>query len=133
MLAHDQLAEADLVVWVLDAQTIESQTAASLDKLVGQQLALAGVEINRSSLLMAVNKIDLLRSQTSFEENAIAISALEGTGLDGLLEAIANSLVPQPPAVGAAVPFTERQVLLLEQAVEHCEQGQGDRAAAALE
>ncbi|NOY40789.1 MAG: GTP-binding protein, partial [Planctomycetes bacterium] len=36
-LAHDQLAEADLVVWVLDAETVESQTAASLDKLVGQQ------------------------------------------------------------------------------------------------
>ncbi len=129
-LAHVQLAEADLVVWVLDAVTVETQTTASLDELVGQQFELAGVDINRSSLVVVVNKIDLFHSQASFEESTIAISALKGTGLDGLFEAIACSLVPQSPAAGAAVPFTQRQVLLLEQAVERCEQGQSNQAAA---
>jgi tRNA modification GTPase len=40
----------------------------------------------------------------------LEISALQGTGIDAVLEAIARRLASDPPPPGAAVPFTAEQV-----------------------
>jgi len=67
-------------------------------------------ESSRATLLV-VNKCDLVESSDqSISRDAIPVSALTGTGLDVLIETIARRLVPEPPAPGAAVPFSSRQV-----------------------
>lgn len=131
-LARKRLSEADLVIWVLDAQEFESQETTSCEELIARQLKTSGVEIDHCSLLLVVNKIDLLGDSAPNVENLCAVSALAGTDLDTLLSMIANSLVPQPPPTGVAIPFTARQVTLLKQMAEHCQQEQCEQALETL-
>jgi len=119
------------VIWVLDAQELESQEATSCEELIARQLETSGVELDRSPLLV-INKIDLLGDAGPDVENLCAVSALAGTGLDSLLDRIASSLVPQTPSAGVAIPFTARQVSLLEQMAEHCRQEQCEQALSTL-
>ncbi len=122
-LAHQQLAEANLVIWVLDAQELKQRAAESIVAIVGRQLEAAGVETPRKSILVVVNKIDLLDSSVAADANLIAISAIVGTGLELLLKRITDALIPHLPTAGTAIPFTQRQVSLLEQALDSCCQG----------
>ena len=108
-LAERQLAEADLVVWIEEAGESGKRKAESRMKEAGQG--------KRS--LHVVNKIDLLDPPARnaidglANPNAILTSAKSGEGIPALLEAIATSLVPNPPPPGVAVPFTEAQVEML--------------------
>ena len=109
--AQHQLVEADLVVWVTDATRPGSH-------------AVPGVSDFHP--LIVVNKIDLAPFRP--EQGDVGVSALAGLGLDQLLVAIAERLVPNPPAAGEAVPFTARQTGLIDVAIEQVDRG--DRPAA---
>ncbi|MEX2172612.1 MAG: GTPase [Pirellulales bacterium] len=93
-LATSAVNQADLVILVSDA------TRAGDDAI--QNLPTA------KRLLRVRNKIDLL-PDLRLEPHVIDTSALAGIGIDTLLDAITQSLVPHPPEPEMALPFTRRQ------------------------
>lgn len=60
-------------------------------------------------------------------------SAVDGTGIDALLQAISQALVPQSPAAGAGIPFRAAQVQWLSQSWQSVQTGDWAAAAARLE
>jgi tRNA modification GTPase len=89
-LARAAAAEADLCLWVLDA------TAKPV-----------WPEPMRAPVHLLINKTDLPPAwDLTRAGDAIHLSALEGVGLDRLLQALSGWLVPQAPPPGTAVPFT---------------------------
>jgi tRNA modification GTPase len=115
-LARQAVAAADLCLWLLDGST-----------------APLWPEAPASSVLLVVNKTDLPPAwDWAAAPEALRISARTGAGLDALSAAISRRLVPQPPAPGAAVPFTVRQCAALEEAVRRLEAGDGAGARAVL-
>lgn len=113
-LAREQLSQADLVLWLLDAT---SRAACSAEALVANQAAEIGVPWSPEKTLAVVNKCDLAEPAASLGENLVCVSATSGNGVPELIDLVAKRLVPQPPPVGAAVPFTARQVEILRAAL----------------
>jgi tRNA modification GTPase len=121
--ARRRVAEADLVIWVLDAAALPPSELSDAMATAWKQLAvdLDAAFVRSVDPLVVLNKFDLLSPslvEVAMRQapSAIAVSALKRTGLDLLLGAIGGRLVPHPPQPGDAVPFTERQRGLLEQA-----------------
>ena len=101
--ARERLASADLVLVVFDSsQPWSAKDAAMLEKF--------------PSGLVVHNKSDVSAAIGPDRPRGLATSAVEGKGLDSLLQAIAARLVPEPPSPGAAVPFTQPQVDVLRRA-----------------
>jgi tRNA modification GTPase len=86
------LADADLVVWVIDSTVEESQRPQ------------CPVE---SNVLVCYNKIDLVGGVAATQSPALSVSALTGEGIESLLGEIIRRLVPHPPLPGEAVPLAE--------------------------
>lgn len=100
--AHEALDEADVVVLVLDGRRIQ----ASLEH---REVARVLVEVG-SPIIMAVNKMDAMAepdvqeavaavtAAVAHRANArvVAVSALDGTGVEELLDAVAQALPPGP-------------------------------------
>jgi tRNA modification GTPase len=107
--ARQTLAAADLVLLVLDA-TAEWEPAFVRE-----------LGIQRRTIIVH-NKADLSPPPADGRPAGLAISAATGAGLKPLLEAISSTLVPDPPPPGAAVPFSPRQVAMIEQAQRATEQ-----------
>jgi tRNA modification GTPase len=84
--AQQSLANADLVVWVIDATEDGSPPPS----------------VPPHSIIVA-NKIDL--ASRSFPSDWIAVSARTGAHLDQLVARIAAQLVPSPPTAAEAVPL----------------------------
>jgi tRNA modification GTPase len=130
--ARHQLAHADLVLWVVDA-TEKSEESVDVAASIRQLIEHAGDEAKAIDPLVVLNKIDLL-TDVPLEplDGFVAVSALTGAGLDALLAATAQRLVPQPPMPGDAVPFADRQVERLKLALAALERGNLSQAAAGL-
>jgi tRNA modification GTPase len=126
-LAKQRLKNADLVVWVFDAA--ESQ-ALSYQDLMMQEVNGLGLQLPGKQLLV-LNKIDRV-SDPNLSGELLATSATTGEGVDSLLIAIANSLVPEVPASGSAVLFTERQEQAMRAGLEFCRAGETARGAEML-
>jgi tRNA modification GTPase len=118
-LAEGAMAGADLVLQVVDAR----QPPAAWP---------ARSAADGPPLLLVANKIDLVAADWPGQA-ALPISALTGAGIDRLLAAIGERLVPAPPPAGAAVPFTGRQVAALREAEAALRAGAAPAAVAALE
>lgn len=86
-------AEADLVLWVMDAAALVARPPDSPNELV------------------VWNKADLAPAP------GFAVSALTGQGVPELAAAIARRLVPDPPPPGAAVPYTPELAAAVEAAL----------------
>jgi len=89
------LADADLVVWVMDLTVDESQRPACPPG---------------TNVIICYNKIDLAgtpaqRARGEASSQSLAVSALTGEGIESLLNAIIRRLVPHPPKPGEAVPL----------------------------
>jgi len=106
--ARDRLAASDLVILVLDA----SLPPSIEDGLLRAEFPTA---------LVVENKCDLRPSdsgsRTSPDSTTLETSALTGEGVGDLLRAIGRRLVAEPPAAGAAVPFTSLQVRAINEAI----------------
>ncbi|MFQ3592822.1 MAG: GTPase, partial [Gemmataceae bacterium] len=90
-LTRQELAAADLVVWLVDA-TAEHPLLPDCPALV------------------VWNKIDLVPTlRNSLPPGTLAISAVTGAGLTELLAVLVATLIAEPPEPGAAVPFTLAQ------------------------
>jgi tRNA modification GTPase len=98
-LARQEAASADLCLWVVETSSPPTWPA-SLEK----------------PLLAVVNKIDLPAVwDLSQHPDAIHVSARTGEGIQELAEQLVRRLVPNEPAAGVAVPFTDELVRQLEE------------------
>lgn len=89
-LARDALAQADLVIWVLDGATMPIYA-----------------ETDWPRMLTVINKIDLPAAwDWTTEPGACLVSALTLAGITSLCERIAGLLAPHTPDPGEATPFT---------------------------
>jgi tRNA modification GTPase len=138
-LARNELARADVVVWVLDATALTSAERADPIGAAFAELAVDAQTPLRTAPLVVINKIDRVaeplpsRTSPGIAAPCVAVSALTGAGLSELLTAIARRLVPGAPAPGEAVPFTERHVALLGAALTAVTAGSIRDAATALD
>jgi tRNA modification GTPase len=129
-LAQQHLARADLIVWVLDASTLSPQELADPAPVARREIAVETAAPLACEPLLVVNKIDLVAAPST--SSVLCTCAMTGVGLEALLTAIAQRIVPRPPEAGAAVPFTSRQTELLSTAVREIDVGNPGVAAAAL-
>lgn len=129
-LARRQLARADLVIWVLDAAAL---SLAGVHPFLAAQREIAeeDLETPARGMLVVVNKTDLCEPQSRGEW--VGVSAKTGAGIEDLLLAIARQLVPNTSDAGAAMPFTSRQVALLEAAADCLARGDARQAGRELE
>jgi tRNA modification GTPase len=98
--ANQRAASADLVLLVVDA---------SQDR-IGDNAALASAW---PQALMIRNKCDLATAAGSQRQAGLplrSVSAVTREGIDELAAEIARRLVPAPPPLGSAVPFTADQI-----------------------
>jgi tRNA modification GTPase len=118
VLARDAAASADLCLWLLDASAQPIWPDSYLH--------------DNPKLKFVINKIDLTATWDIEPSAALHVSALTGTGLAELLEAIAHWLVPDPPPPGAAVPFTPALASQVEAALSHARAGQTNQLGQVL-
>lgn len=111
--ARQVLEQADLVVWLYDANAATGLT----DKTC------------RADLIVA-NKCD--QPHAPPPQGVLAISALTGEGVPGLAAAIVRKLVPVPPEAGAAVPVTASQANQIQAALTLAEADNFDAACTIL-
>lgn len=114
-----KLAQADLLIWVVDPSTLDASFACDCDDFLADRVAHMGLRLPELRLLV-VNKSDLVNNPDRLPPGAIWTSALTGEGVERLLREIVNALIPVVPESGEAVPFTDRQVALLRSARDWC-------------
>ncbi|NQT16257.1 MAG: 50S ribosome-binding GTPase, partial [Planctomycetes bacterium] len=118
-LARQESASADLALLVFDSSRPWSEADQTL------------VE-GRPDGLVIHNKCDLPACSDRRRPNGLSTSALAGRGIENLLQAIVDRLVPDPPSPGAAVPFTADQIERIEAAAGASEHNDVPAALAAL-
>ena len=123
-LARDQLQQADLAAWLLDATMLETGTSPVASEIAEKQAEAVAAPWNRTRTLIVVNKCDLATPPAELGGEFFTVSATTGVGIPQLIGAMAQRLVPQVPPPDAAVPFTERQVDLLRVLLDHCQAAQ---------
>ena len=123
-LTQEKLRQADLTVWLRDATELQSQLEASRQESISGQADGMALPLDLQRTLVVVNKIDLIGSPPTLKGELLGISATAGTGITALIEAVAKRLVPVVPAADAAVPFTGRQVKLLNELLQACRTSQ---------
>ncbi len=109
-LTRRRLAAADLIVLVFDS----SQAFSDGDRRLFD---------DHPGAVVVHSKSDLPTCSDSGRPDGLWTSALEGRGIEGLLGAISDRLVPDPPVAGEAVPFTEGQFDRFRDALEAAERG----------
>ena len=119
--AREQLRQADLVLWVLEASRLPSSPQSFLLDIVQEEAMELEVSLDLSRTLVVVNKIDLAPEPLAANEDFYQVSATLGTGISELLTAAADKLVPQPPDTAEAIPLNLRQLGCLQQALLHCQ------------
>lgn len=115
-LAGEQLARADVVLWVVDATELPAASVEAADRHAHTQQSgwsLSG----ETPVLTVINKIDRRPdAQWPATERVVSVSALKGRGIDCLADRLANLVVPDDVPPGTAVPFTARHDALLTEA-----------------
>jgi tRNA modification GTPase len=101
--ARTAIRMADLCLWVLDASAPP-----------------VWPDFQTDTMRFIINKVDLEAAWNPDQAlQAVRVSALRGTGLADLCDAIAQWLVPAPPPAGVAVPFTAHLSAQVEEAWQH--------------
>jgi GTP-binding protein HflX len=110
----EEIAEADLLLHIVD---INHRNVHAQAKAVHQTLK--DIEADHIPILTVLNKIDKLnnpgaaiKSLESFS-NAVAISALKGTGIEDLLEAVSQQLYDQYININVHLPYKEGALIAL--------------------
>ena len=123
--ARRVLAEADLVVWVMDA--------SSRDEFWPDEETAAVVKLPMNRWVVVMNKSDRsLEWPPGYPPGAIHISATTGENIPQLVNWIVYRLVPHPPPPGAAVPYTPQLADAVEAAYQILTSGNLAEAARLL-
>ena len=122
--AKQEIQQADLLLWVLDAGTLRESQWHDLPAMARQQADEVGVCLDELPHLIVVNKIDLVDQCKGQHEAYLAISAIQELGLSELLAETTAKLIPQIPPVYEALPFTSRQMAGLESLRRLCQAGE---------
>jgi tRNA modification GTPase len=147
--ARRVVEDADFVLWVIDAATLEPPERVAVLPVAERQMAIAWGEqqpppTTTTPWLAVVNKIDLVEPRDphrscapvdeprSLSEPAMVISALHGWGIERLLHVLAEPLNRQTPPPQSAVGFTSRQSRGLRKAAARLAAGDPSAAAAVL-
>lgn len=111
-LARQAVQKADLCLWVLDASAPPVWPDSRIE-----------------TMRFVINKVDL-EPAWDFDQagDAVRVSALNGSGLAELCDALSQWLVPEPPPPGAAVPFTAQLADQIEAAWHYHAAGQREQA-----
>jgi tRNA U34 5-carboxymethylaminomethyl modifying GTPase MnmE/TrmE len=116
--ARQNIATADLAIFVADVTAPwdvdfhdEITNLASAGRLPGQRT------------LIVHNKCDLAPPPNDGRPAGLEVSAKSGQGISELCEAIARTLVPEPPRCGAGMPFTNEQTAAIQAAADHLVRG----------
>ncbi len=108
----EELVEADVLLEVVD---ISHENALEQNETVNE--VLKELQVVAKPRVTALNKIDLLDEpdevDTSLYPNAVAVSALRGTGLVTLGEMIAQVLAASMDTVLVVIPFTKGELVEL--------------------
>jgi GTPase len=109
----EELAEADVLVHVVDASHpgLDDQVAAV-------ETLLSELELPDRPVIVAVNKVDRLDGEGMLRGllerfGGVAISALTGEGIDGLLTRIDEALRPRTERVTLFIPYRDGPTLAL--------------------
>jgi len=105
----EEVAEADLLVHVVDASAVDPQLQIDAVRTVLREIGAGDVPE-----LVVFNKADLnteLATLVEREPGAVAVSALTGQGLDGLLRALGDRLRALSKVVELTVPYERGDVL----------------------
>jgi len=150
--AAARLAEADLVVWVLDATRPEESWEArppvmerppivvwnkcDLAEPSPRPQIFSQTERREASESgphpQPLSQISQRERGDVFEQPFSTVATM-GMGVEALLGEIARRLVPKPPEPGQAVPFTAAQVQCLDQASAAIDVGRMDEALRVLD
>ena len=141
------MGQADILVVVFDATVLLEPIAQQLYKPLLQELIELKEQRNTPRLIPVVNKIDLLRSLESAEieklkqaadelvgqvrmpaERTHLVSALNGTGVEPLIDTIGQWLARDLPATGMPLMVNQRQIASLEKLIELLDDNQLDAA-----
>ncbi len=132
-LARQQVEQADLVLWLLDATCSDLAGKFTAEAIVSRQADAMGLSIDTQKLLVVINKIDLAPPPVDLAADVCRVSATTGESIAELITAAATRLVPEVPDPQSAIPFTQRQIKLLQLALEPCQSGKNEAALAVLE
>ena len=123
----EQLRQADLALFVVDAALGWTRCHDEL------------IDLAPARRIVVWNKVDLAPTAAGPPalplEDALVVPtcAVDQRGIGRLLDAIAQTLVPEEPSEGTAIPFRVRHVELLQQALQAIEQDQPSFARALLQ
>ena len=126
----EEIAEADLLIHVVD---VSHPNAAQQKKTVLETL----IDIGAGDIpvLTVYNKVDLLSGEeleaarANHENQALFISARNGTGLEALLDAVGRELLTAYTALDVLLPYDQGQLVSVfhekghVQSLEHTEKG----------
>ncbi len=100
----EQAAQADVILNVCDASSDEAQEHLEVTRKILEQLGCMDRPI-----ISVMNKCDLVEDMASLSVigTSVEISALNGTGIEKLLDVISKSLVPTRSRVRLLLPFKE--------------------------
>src|SRR5712692_4006882 len=111
----EEVAEADLLVHVVDASSPTMQRQVEAVEQVLEEIGAGGCPV-----VVALNKTDLLACDaplqlpsTAAALPAIRVSALQGTGIDDLLSCISENLVLQFVALDVLIPYDRGELVAL--------------------
>lgn len=125
-LAGDELAAADLVLWVRDATGVNVDADGSSES--GPPLDPARLSELGAVVVDVINKIDRVGDRNLWKKTLlrdsvpgrprVLTSAATGEGIEHLRDKIASILVPETPQPRHPVPLCERQVDALRAMIE---------------
>jgi GTP-binding protein HflX len=106
----EEVAEADLILHVADASSADLEAQVDAVRRVLGEIGAGDIPE-----VLALNKIDRVSGSARARlavrhRGAVAVSALSGEGVDGVLEAIASTLPDPPIEVTLLVPFGREDV-----------------------
>ncbi len=108
----EEVIDADVLLEIVDAS---HENAIEQSETVNE--VLHDLEADDKPRITALNKIDLLDDpseiDTSLYPNAVAVSALQKIGLDGLCEKIARVLAASMEAVQVTIPYDKSELVEL--------------------
>lgn len=98
----EEAANADVILHIMDASSEYAETEKKVTEKLLADLGCEGIPV-----VTVINKCDLLPDGVSAPDGAVMISAMNKTGFDELLQAIANALPETAKRMKLKIPFAQ--------------------------